>query len=322
MNEVVELFDARPSFKDLVDCAMRKYGCGVDEMILRGHFNCGKVTPHYILMNLAFESNWKQYKEVVEHANVVCLEVVVDICPRPGANVALRDEVRLVVENGTQESTISQHGLGESQSDFGLAIVNDDFSNDTFEREEANIDDDDISLGSKDDDFEEEDGVEDVQTNAHEDVGVGDGPEYEESQSKEDGLQVNTTTVHDVEDIGHVDECFDYTPNELQLLKECHVELPSIHSVKDISMVYKAILIKKEMKFNSLEELKFFLADYAVRLHRPFSVVHSDKNLRYAVMCKQGCMWSVWLHLSRSTGQWRTLKVVQPHTCRSSQLKR
>ncbi|XP_012699040.1 uncharacterized protein LOC105913731 [Setaria italica] len=165
---------------------MRKYGCGVDEMTLRGRFDCGKARPHYVLMNLASESNWKQYKEVVEHANVVCLDVVVHICPRPNANVALRDEVQLVVENGTQESTISQHGLGESQSDFSLAIANDDFSNDTFKWEEANIDDDDISLCSEDDDFDEENGVEDIQANAHEDVIVGDGSECEESQSEED----------------------------------------------------------------------------------------------------------------------------------------
>uniref|UniRef100_K3XRJ7 Transposase MuDR plant domain-containing protein n=1 Tax=Setaria italica TaxID=4555 RepID=K3XRJ7_SETIT len=199
MNEVVELFDARPSFKDLVDRAMRKYGCGVDEMTLRGRFDCGKARPHYVLMNLASESNWKQYEEVIEHANVVCLEVW----------------------------------------------------------EEAKIDDDEISLGFKDDDFQEEDGAQDVQANAHEDIVVGDGleceeeesqseedgpeSEEEESQSEEDGPQVNTTTVHDVEDIGCVDKCVDYTLNVLQLLKECYVKLPSIPSSKDISMVHKAI---------------------------------------------------------------------------------
>uniref|UniRef100_K3XRE7 SWIM-type domain-containing protein n=1 Tax=Setaria italica TaxID=4555 RepID=K3XRE7_SETIT len=285
MNEVVELFDARPSFKDLVDRAMRKYGCGVDEMTLRGRFDCWKVRPHCVRMNLAFESNWKQYKEVVEHANVVCLEVVVDICPRPSANVALRDEVQLVVENGTQESTISQHGLGESQSDFGLAIANDEFSNDIFEREEANIDGDDISLGSKDDDFEEKDGAEDVQANTHEDVGVRDRPESVEGMSCR-------------------------TP--IRSLSMIHKAICESTMVNSEGIPYSEnLVIKKGMKFNSFEKLKFLLADYAVRLHRLFSVIHSDKNLRYDVMCKQGC-----------TGQWRISKIVQPHTCRSSQPKR
>jgi len=38
--------------------------------------------------------------------------------------------------------------------------------------------------------------------------------------------------------------------------------------------------IRKGMKFNSLPELQFFLDDYAVRHHRPFNVVHSDKRVQ------------------------------------------
>uniref|UniRef100_K3YKJ0 Uncharacterized protein n=1 Tax=Setaria italica TaxID=4555 RepID=K3YKJ0_SETIT len=56
MNVVVELFDAPPTFKDLVDRAMRKYGCRVDDMTLRGRFDCGKARAHYVFMNLASES--------------------------------------------------------------------------------------------------------------------------------------------------------------------------------------------------------------------------------------------------------------------------
>lgn len=220
MNEVVELFDAPPTFKDLVDRAMRKYGCRVDEITLRGRFDYGKARPHYVVMNLALESNWKQYKMVVEHANVVCLEVIVEI--------------------------------------FCI--------------------------------------------------------------------------------LGRMDKYFSYTHNKLRLLKECDVKLPFVPNAKDISMVHKAIcestmvnfegipfskspVIKKRMKFNSLEKLKFFLVDYAVRLHRSFSVVHSNKNLRYDVMCKQGCLWHVWSWIIRSTRQWRISKVVQPYTCHSSQPK-
>uniref|UniRef100_K3XQJ3 Aminotransferase-like plant mobile domain-containing protein n=1 Tax=Setaria italica TaxID=4555 RepID=K3XQJ3_SETIT len=278
MNEAVEFFDGAPSFTDLVDRAMRKYGCRVDEMTLRGRFDCRKARAHYVLMNLASNSKWKHYKDVVHKANVACLEVVVEIVRMPSLNVVSSDEVAVVNRNGTQESEILQHVLGETESAFDLAIANDDFPSDTFERDEANIDDDDISMGSKDSEFEE-DGV-----------------------------------------------------NELRLSKECDVKLPSVPNDNDISMVHKAIcessmvnskgipfseapVIKKRIKFKSLEELKFFLADYVVRLHRPFSVVHSNKNLRYNVMCKQGCHWHVWSRLISSTGQWRISNVVQPHTC-------
>ena len=51
----------------------RKYRYGVDEVKLRGHFDCGKARSHYVLMSLTSESNWNQYMEVVENANVFVL---------------------------------------------------------------------------------------------------------------------------------------------------------------------------------------------------------------------------------------------------------
>jgi hypothetical protein len=87
--------------------------------------------------------------------------------------------------------------------------------------------------------------------------------------------------------------------------------LPFVRNDKDLSRIDRAICdstmlftegiiftgkpeIHEKMLFDSLDELKFFLADYAVKHYRPFTVVHSDRNLRYEVVCKQGCMWRVW----------------------------
>jgi hypothetical protein len=70
-----------------------------------------------------------------------------------------------------------------------------------------------------------------------------------------------------------------------------------------------------------LRNLSFFLVDYAVKHYRPFTIVHLDRNLRYEVMCKQGCMWCVWARLQRGTRKWKITKVGEPHTCRSSQVK-
>uniref|UniRef100_K3ZNC5 SWIM-type domain-containing protein n=1 Tax=Setaria italica TaxID=4555 RepID=K3ZNC5_SETIT len=269
MNESIEFFDGPPSFSDLVDRVMRKYGCRVDEISLRGRFDCGKARAHYVLMKLASDANWKHYKDVVHEANVACLEVIVEIVRMPGPNVVMRDEVAVVNHNGTQESEMLHHVLGETEHDFDLAIANDDVPNNIFERDEANIDVDNVSMGSKDCELEEAGvvGVEDISM-VHKEI-------CESSMVNAEGTSIGESPV-----------------------------------------------IKKGMKFNSLEELKFFLADYAVRLHKPFSVVHSDKNLRYNMMCKQGCHWRVWSRLISSTGQWRISNVVQPHTCRSSQPKR
>jgi hypothetical protein len=52
--------------------------------------------------------------------------------------------------------------------------------------------------------------------------------------------------------------------------------------------------IKKGMIFDTLEHLKFFLMDYAVRFHKPYYVIHSDKKKRYTVLCKHGCQWGLW----------------------------
>jgi hypothetical protein len=46
-------------------------------------------------------------------------------------------------------------------------------------------------------------------------------------------------------------------------------------------------------------------------------MVHSDKNLRYDIMCKQGCLCRVWSRVVKNTEKWRITRVVQPHTCSS-----
>jgi hypothetical protein len=111
--------------------------------------------------------------------------------------------------------------------------------------------------------------------------------------------------------------------------------VPSVRNDKDLSRIDRAICdstmlftqgiifttkpeIHEKMLFDSLDEVKFFLADYAVKHYRPFTVVHSDRNLMYEVMCKQGCMWRVRARLQRGTGKWKITKVGEPHTCRSS----
>ena len=87
------------------------------------------------------------------------------------------------------------------------------------------------------------------------------------------------------------------------MMKLAHVEVPAVSNAKDLSRIHRAICdsyifenesvidrdrpeIRKGMKFNSLLELQFFLADYAVHHYRPFNVVHSDKSVRYDVLCK------------------------------------
>jgi hypothetical protein len=117
-----------------------------------------------------------------------------------------------------------------------------------------------------------------------------------------------------------------------------HVEISTVSNAKDLSMIHRAICdsnffksesvidsespqISKGLKFNSLEELQFFLADYVVWQHHPFNVIHSDKRVRYDVLCKQGCLWGVWARIVRDMSQWKITNIRQPHTCSSSKPK-
>ena len=49
-------------------------------------------------------------------------------------------------------------------------------------------------------------------------------------------------------------------------------------------------ILSKGMIFNTMSEMKLFPQDYAVYHHRSYTVTHSDQELRYHVICKNGCM--------------------------------
>jgi len=74
-------------------------------------------------------------------------------------------------------------------------------------------------------------------------------------------------------------------------------------------------ILRKGMIFNIMSEMKLFLQDYVVYHHRPYNVTHSDQDLRYHVICKNGCMWRLNAQKRQSDGKWRISKVVEPHTC-------
>jgi hypothetical protein len=171
MTELVETFDGRPTFKNVVDCAMVNYGVGMHEVTFRGRFDCGKARAHHVLMSLSSEENWNRYKKVVGQANVSCLEVVVDITRGPSGNVNMNEEVSFEVQNGTQESTILEEDLSCREPRREVGMLNDDFPNDCFEQEEEPMDDDDISdsseEGESEDEYDEEDVEEQNDANAH-----------------------------------------------------------------------------------------------------------------------------------------------------------
>jgi len=353
MVEDIELFDSPPLLKDLVDRVVSKHSCGIDEISLRGRFDCGKARAHYVLMTLESEMHWRKYKDIVARANVICLEVVVELTRRTRLEepVGRVDEIPFPIENMTQESTFVEDVPNPTcASDYDMTVASDHFGPDSFEAQDDMdaADDDDISLGSEDSEYDssdEDDGGEDTGVEERE----GNGVEAQVEQENDAGDGANTIDEERGGDdesrdgpmgtaVNNADQRFSYTAEELHMLKLAHVEVPAVSNAKDLSRIDRAICdstifesecvidsdcpeIRKGMKFNSLPELQFFLADYAVRHHRPFYVVHSDKRVRYDVLCKQGCLWGVWARIVSGTGQWKITNVKQPHTCASSKPK-
>jgi hypothetical protein len=45
-------------------------------------------------------------------------------------------------------------------------------------------------------------------------------------------------------------------------------------------------VIKKGHLFETLDAVKFFFQDYAVRYHQPFYMAKSNKNVRYIMRCQ------------------------------------
>ncbi|KAF8702580.1 hypothetical protein HU200_032964 [Digitaria exilis] len=149
------MFDDVPSLEEIVGFAWENFRCrGDDEMTLRGRVDCGRAgVPNFAPVNLSSEKNWDQYKKLVGNASIM-FEVVVDIGRRTVGIVGRIVEARLVGHMATQESIISQVEFGgrqhdafemnETYRDGGVAMAHDDFPNDIFERDEAEMDKDEI----------------------------------------------------------------------------------------------------------------------------------------------------------------------------------
>ncbi|CAN6164983.1 unnamed protein product [Urochloa humidicola] len=249
MDEQVELFSSCPSYKDVVHRVMTKHDCELDEVTLRGRFDCGKARPHYVLMDLSSESEWKQYKEVVAGANVVCYEVVVELRLRDRRSVENADgdeSGHVRAENLSRECNPSQvldetptgnnhNQQPDDSSLFDSFRLVDDFDPEVFEQEEE-VDDDDISLGSEGEEYDSDGHEEDVEINAgpgNEDVG-GHFDETEEYGSPI--AEARQPTVH-----RHEENRLPYTAREIALMKEVDVEIPAVPNDKDISMCHKAV---------------------------------------------------------------------------------
>ncbi|KAK3164152.1 hypothetical protein QOZ80_1AG0013360 [Eleusine coracana subsp. coracana] len=192
---------------------------------------------------------------------------------------------------------------------FELALVTNDFPDNTFEEDERELDEenqvegevfissdsegeDDESYGrqSADDDY----GVH----NDSVDLGEGNvGHENVEEVVHEDTTNNSNEGVSEpsvFDGVVEIDWSKHYTAEELRALRDMNVELPKVSNHHDLPRIMFAIsdngllskdappsssepMIRKGMIFDSMADLKHFFEDYAVRHHRLYYVVNSNR---------------------------------------------
>jgi hypothetical protein len=201
----------------------------------------------------------------------------------------------------------------------------------------------DLNLAAVTDEFDDEN----VDTEAHveeEEVGI--------SESDEGNMQPTVDTAPDapVDIVDEGNEPNDltysrinwssyYSEEELTTLKVKLINLQDYPNKKDISHIESAIcdsaivddegnsrvreeVIKTGQLFETLNNVKFFFQDYAVRHHRSYYVAKSNKDVHYIMRCQNySYSWGVWLrHTSNKIHQWRVSTVKQPHTYGTSEV--
>jgi hypothetical protein len=168
---------------------------------------------------------------------------------------------------------------------LNFAVVTDEFDADTFD--------------------------ENVDTEHH----VEEDDETARSKSDE-GL--TGVTPYDVPTSSRIDWGSYYTNKELRVLKLKHIALQDYLNHKDVSQIGSALcgsavvddegnsrvqeeVIKKGQMFETLNAVKLFFQEYAVRHHRPYYVAKSNKNVWYIIKCPiSSCSWGVWIRHTKN----------------------
>jgi hypothetical protein len=125
----------------------------------------------------------------------------------------------------------------------------------------------------------------------------------------------------------------------MRTLKLKHITLQDYRNHKDVSQIGSALcdsavvddegnpsvqeVIKKGQMFETLDAIKLFFQDYAVRHNRPFYVAKSNKNVWYIIKCQiLSCSWGVWIRcMKNEIHQWKVCTVKQPYTCGTSEVR-
>jgi hypothetical protein len=295
MRHQVLTFQNQPSFNDLVARvrAVLNVGCNVR---LHGRYDMGGNRMIYVMLPLRSEDEWLLYKSCASESGMKGAEVVAEVALLPSGEMTVQETgvttEEIVVDPITVEQASQEelHGathrvnlgseLAKTNSEaLNLTVVTNEFDDETFNENadtEAHVEEDDEAGISESD---EENVQPTVDTASDAPVGTVD-----------EGNEPNDLTC------SHINWSSYYSKEELRALKAKLINLQNYSNNTYISHIESAIcdgatvddegnprveeeVIKMGQLFETLNDVKFFFQDYAVRHHRPYYVAKSNKGV-------------------------------------------
>jgi hypothetical protein len=349
MSEDLEWFDGPPSFSDLCERLGLKFG---DAFTLKGRFDVGKNRAHYVMMELCNQAEWSRYNRVIQGSNVGMAELVLETVENEEPSFDDGGDCGVQVQQTMESMDLDGNWTQERVQSPPVGQIRNDFDVDEFEQEENEAAEDEMIGDDVCSDSEESENEEVGSPGMCAPVrGMPSGVPLEVLHATHTHGNLATGYPVDGEEYEgwgrvRVAEPYvappSYTSAELTQLREAGLPFTGVPNYMDVSMSHMAVcdtglqickeslynhenlILRKGMLFNTMSEMKLFLQDYAVYHHRPYTVRHSDKEVKFQIVCKAGfpCTWKLNARKRSSDGKWKVTSVEQPHRCQTNKGKR
>ena len=310
-----------------------------DGFTLKGRFDVGKNRAHYVMMDLCNQAEWSRYNRVIQGSNVGMAELVLETVENEEASFDDGGDCGVQVQQTMESMDLDGNWTQERVQSPPVGQIRNDFDVDEFEQEENEAAEDEMIGDDVCSDSEESENEEVGSPGMCAPVrGMPSGVPLEVLHATHTHGNLATGYPVDGEEYEgwgrvRVAEPYvappSYTSAELRQLREAGLPFTGVPNYMDVSMSHMVVcdtglqickeslynhenlILRKGMLFNTMSEMKLFLQDYDVYHHRPYTVRHSDKEVKFQIVCKAGfpCSWKLNARKRLSDGKWKVTSV-------------